>query len=95
MGGRGASATGFSPSFGKNYAPAQTEPPVDDAGQAISAAAAASNTDGVESPGDDDPTATPKKRSRWLPGSDNEPQRKALPVSSRTAAVADDDGQEL
>jgi hypothetical protein len=95
MGGRGASPTGFSPSFGKNYAPAQSEPAVEDPGLAISAAASASKPEGTDILGDDDAAATARKRSRWLPGSDKEPPRKALPVSSRTAPATDDDGLDL
>ncbi len=95
MGGRGASTTGFSPSFGKNYAPTQSEPSVEDPGLAISAAASASKTENGDAVADEEEGATGRKRARWLPGSDKEPPRKALPVSSRTAAATDDDGLDL
>jgi hypothetical protein len=99
MGGRGASATGFSPSFGQSYAPKQSEPSVEEAATASTAASPASNatanSESADALGNDVSTAAAKNRSRWLPGNQNEPPRKALPVSSRTAAATDDDGLDL
>ena len=96
LGGRGASASGVSPSFGQSYAPAQSEPPLEDAGAGRKSASRSGKSEASAEPENDSTSATAKSRSRLLPGNDKEPgQRKALPVSARTDAAADDDSLEL
>ena len=96
IGARGASATGPSPSFGLSYAPTQSEPPVEEAAADRESASRTRNSEKAGDPEEDGAPAAAMNRSRWLPGSDKEPlQRKALPVSARTAAAADDDGLDL
>jgi len=96
MGARGSSASGPSPSFGLSYAPAQSEPPLEDAATGNKAASRTQKSDGAVDPESDGAPATAKNRGRWQPGTDMDPgQRKALPVSARTAAAADDDGLDL
>jgi hypothetical protein len=94
-GARGASATGPSPLFGLS-APAQSEPPLEDGSTANKEASRSQKSDAAVDPESDGAPATARNRGRRQPGTDNDPgQRKALPVSARTAAAADDDGLDL
>jgi len=90
-GGAGSSGVGGpSPSFGL-HAPAQSEPPLEDAGAGRKVA---SRSSGASASVDDNDTsrATASRRSSWLPGGDKEPPKsKPLPVSDRTESSADDD----
>jgi hypothetical protein len=77
------------PSFGLDYVPRQSEPPVEatrsSAGSDIRQVSATDlDTDAV-------PAKSSRKLTRWLPGSDKEPPpRKPLPLSESTAANIDD-----
>jgi hypothetical protein len=96
MNARGASATGPSPSFGLSYAPAQAEPKLEPVATRDKAASRPATSPAAGDAEGDSMPAAANGRTRWLPGNDKEPgQRKALPVSSRTSAAADEDGLDL
>jgi hypothetical protein len=85
--------SGPNKTFGLNYVPQQSEPPVEPAASVGKRAdlrqVAATDRD------TDSRAASAKssgKPSRWLPGGDKEPApRKPLPLSDRSAASIDDD----
>jgi hypothetical protein len=87
----GATAdSGPSRTFGLDYVPRQSEPPIESpdkrtkSGSRSSAVKAAS----LEEPADDESPKPSKSLARLLPGRDKEvPKSKPLPVSSRTASA--------
>ncbi len=93
MGGSSSSGGGGpSLSFGQNYVPPQSEPPVEEAGAGRQSAARSASSDAGEPLDGDDSNATARRKSRWLAGSDKDAApRKTLPVSARSDSFTDDE----
>jgi|SRR5579872_4070495 len=101
--GRGQSSLsgGPSPSFGLNYVPRQSEPPVEGSSDGSNSTvnqtsppridATAANLDDLAG----DQTKTGKKLVSWLPGQDKKPaERRPLPLSARSEVATDDERSE-
>jgi hypothetical protein len=90
-------SAGPSPSFGLNYVPQQTEPPVEsvaESGKSKSRTVATPKpaTADLDSPTDDPSGKNGIKLVNWMSNRDKEPApRKPLPLSSSTPVASDDE----
>ena len=91
----GATAdSGPSRTFGLDYVPRQSEPPLDSADTRTKSGSRSSavKTASLEEPADEESHKPSKSLARLLPGRDKEqPKSKPLPVSSRTPSASASD----
>jgi hypothetical protein len=79
------------PSFGLDYVPRQSEPPVEATRSSAGSDIRKVSATDLDTDAGAVPAKSSRKLTRWLPGSDKElPPRKPLPLSESTAANIDD-----
>jgi hypothetical protein len=95
-----SSASGGPSSFGMNYVPKQSEPPVEgvaDSGKSTSSTVSAPKPKVADLDGDTGDTSSltsgknGNKLVSWMANRDKEPAPKKLPITSRSDVAADDE----
>jgi hypothetical protein len=79
------------PSFGLNYVPQQSEPPVENAHNGTRSDIRQVAATDLDTEAGAAPAKSSRKLTRWLPGGEKDAApRRPLPLSERTAASVDD-----
>jgi hypothetical protein len=83
---------GPSPSFGLNYVPQQSEPPLEGTADGPKTSTRINTTANLDTPAGDTSSKPDNKLVNWLVSRDKgQPERKPLPISARAPEATDDE----